>query len=255
MANEYWIRIFVLGDFFVLRRDGAPVSDHEWRTNKNRDLLRILALHSERPTPSTGLIDKLWADVPQDRARASLCTALSHLRGVLGPQCVQRHGDHVALGSAWVDVAAFESTARQAHHACQVGDFTSTLALARSAAHLYRGTFHAHHDDSVWAMSARAALVKRQHDLSVDAAEAALALGRWGDSLDYARQAVRLDPCTDRAQRVLMRAYARAGEIATALRAFDVYRAHLAYEHNATPSAQTRELHLRLLRGDAHTEP
>ncbi|GAB2861613.1 AfsR/SARP family transcriptional regulator [Nocardioides pacificus] len=254
MASEYWIRIFLLGDFFVLRRDGATVSDHEWRTHKNRDLLRILALRSGQPTPSTGLTDKLWADVPQDRARASLGTALSHLRGILGPQCIQRQGDHVTLSSAWVDVVAFEAEARQVHHACQVGDFNSALALAQSASHLYRGTFHAHHDDSEWAMSARAALVRRRHDLSVDAAEAALALGLWSDSLDHARQAVHLDPCTDRAQRVLMRAHASAGEIASALRAFDIYRCHLAHEHNATPSAETLELHLRLLRGDAHTE-
>ncbi len=46
-----------------------------------------------------------------------------------------------------------------------------------------------------------------------------------------------------------MRAHAELGEIGSALRVFEAYRARLAEELGADPSPQTTQLHLRLLRG------
>jgi DNA-binding SARP family transcriptional activator len=46
-----------------------------------------------------------------------------------------------------------------------------------------------------------------------------------------------------------MQAYAELGEVGSALRVFETYRSHLAEELGADPSPQTRELHLKLLRG------
>ncbi|GAB2884849.1 hypothetical protein GCM10027026_40370 [Myroides odoratimimus subsp. xuanwuensis] len=255
MHREPWVRVFVLGDFVVLRHDGTSIPEHEWRTGKNRDLLRLLALQNGSPVRVAGIIDKLWPDVPEDRARASLRTAVSHLRRVLGPQCISRRDAGLVLAHAWVDAAAFETRATQVHAAWREGDFETALALAEAAEHLYADDFRASNDDSDWAARARAGLVRRRHDLLVDAAEAALELGRFRHALDHARAAVILDATAERAQRALMRAHAELGEVGSALRVFEVYRTSLAEELGIDPSPQTLDLHVQLLRGAGMTSP
>lgn len=258
MHREPWVRVFILGDFIVLRRDGTSIPDHEWRTGKNRDLLRLLALQNEHPVRVASIIDKLWPDVTEDRARASLRTAVSHLRRVLGPQCIVRREVGLMLNHAWADVTAFQAHAAEVHLAWRDGDFETALMRAEEAEHLYAGDFRASNDDSEWAQQARADLTETRHNLLVDAAEAALEFGRHRHALDHARAAVSLDPTAERAQRALMRAHAELGEIGSALRVFEAYRASLADELGIDPSPQTQDLHMTLLRGvgpSAHPQP
>ena len=52
--------IRVLGPLRVRRADGSVVSDRDWRTGKNADLLRWLALQAGNPVSTEVLIDGLW---------------------------------------------------------------------------------------------------------------------------------------------------------------------------------------------------
>ena len=82
-----------------------------------------------------------------------------------------------------------------------------------------------------------------------EAATSALALELFREAVDLATIAARLDPTSEAAHRALMRGHAELGEVASALRAFETYRANLAEELGADPSPETRKLHLQLLRG------
>jgi len=245
------LRVRLLGDLEVQRLDGTIVTHDEWRTGKTTDLVRILALNNGRPVRISSVLDKLWPDVGWDKARASLRTAASQIRRATQMDCIVRKDGSVQLQGAWVDATLFLNDAHFVHLAAQAARHVRVLQLTLAAERLYRGDFHAHDDDSPWARAERDHLAQSRRGVLCAAAEAAIALGRYQDALDYAEAAIRIDRSSETAHRALMRAHAALGEIGSALRAFETFRAHLAEEFGADPSMQTRALHLRLLRGES----
>jgi DNA-binding SARP family transcriptional activator len=250
MPPQRDLRVSILGDLEVRRPDGTLVGFDEFRTGKTMDLFRILALNNGRPVRLASVIDKLWPSVSLDRARTSLRTACSQIRRATGVNCIVRQNGGVLLRDAWVDAILFLNDVRHVHAAAQASRHRRVVDLTQAAERLYRGDFHAHNDDSPWARAERDHLAQARRGMLCDAAEAAIALEEHRAALDLAAAAVRIDRSSETAHRAMMRAHAGLGEIGSALRAFEACRTHLAEELGADPSAQTRALHLRLLRGD-----
>jgi SARP family transcriptional regulator, regulator of embCAB operon len=242
------LRIRVLGDLRVTRRDGTDVRVEEWRTGKTRDLLRLLALGDGRPLRADKLCELLWPDVPSHRARNRLRTAVSQIRVTLGDQSVERHPDGYLLRDAVLDAHQFAALAERAGTAVDRRNHAAVLPITRAAERLYRDDFHADDDDSSWAVAERTRLQHLRRTMARDAAEAALHEQRRREALSFARLAVELDPMNETAHRLLMRAHADLGEIAAALRDFEDYRSRLAEELGVDPSPETRALHVELLR-------
>ena len=248
MEDEPQIRVHLLGNLEVIRTDGSVVDPHLWRTGKTMDLLRLLALANGQVVRTDSLLDKLWPTVALERGRASLRTASSLVRRAVGAPCVVRRPDGLALEGAWVDTHAFMHGARRVQQAVLEHRHADVVELAADVDRLYRGEFHAHDDDSDWARTEREHLLRVRQEMLTEAALAALELRRFREALDFASSAVELDWTAETPHRALMRAHAGLGEIGSALRVFETYRAHLAEELGADPSRQTLDLHLRLLR-------
>ena len=237
------------------RPDGTEVQPDEWRTGKTRDLVRLLALADARPVLVSTLLEKLWPGASEQAARNRLRTAASQVRRTIGDHsCLARESDCLRLQNVRLDVTAFRSLAHRAHLAARIGASSEVLDRARSAQLLYRGDFHAHDDDSSWAVEERNHLQKLHQEVLCDAAVAALDLGLFRESLDLATWTIELVPTSETAHRVLMESHAQLGEVATALRVFETYRSHLADELGVDPSPQTLRLHLRLLQGFTQDE-
>jgi DNA-binding SARP family transcriptional activator len=243
--------IFVrtLGTFAVTRADGSEARIHEWKTGKTRDLLRILALNVGRPVSQTRLVELLWPNVPDARRRNSLRSAASQIRTTLRTNSVLRRPNGLVLVDAWVDTLAFRGQAQAAHLHGRAGRHEEVVELAHAADDLYGGDFQADDCDSEWARSETRHLREIRHELLCDTAASYLQLGQPFEARDLATEAIELNPSSETAHRLLMCALADLGEITRALRVFESYRSHLADELGADPSYQTRELHLRLLRG------
>jgi DNA-binding SARP family transcriptional activator len=248
MHGQSSVRICVLGDLRVTRRDGTPVRVEEWRTGKTRDLLRLLALAGGRPLRADRLTELLWPDVPDHRARNRLRTAVSQIRATLEDTSVERHSDGYLLRDAVLDAHRFAAMAARAGLAVDRLDHAAVLPITHAAERLYRDDFHADDDDSSWAVAERTRLQHLRRTMVRDAAEAALHEQKGREALSFALLAVELDPMNETAHRLLMRAHAALGEIATALRDFEDYRSHLAEELGVDPSPETRALHVQLLR-------
>jgi SARP family transcriptional regulator, regulator of embCAB operon len=255
MGRQRPVRICVLGDLQVRRRDGTDVRVEEWRTGKTRDLLRLLALGNGRPVRADLLTELLWPGVPSHRARNSLRTAASQIRVTLKDRSVVRHPDGLVLTGAVLDAEQYASMALSAGVAANRRDFAAVLPIARAAEALYRDDFHADDDDSDWAVAERTRLQQARRTLACDAAEAALCERRPREALAFASVAVELDPMFETAHRLLMRAQAAMGEVAAALRDFETYRIRLADELGVDPSPETRALHLELLRSSTAERP
>lgn len=228
---------------------GERVPYSAWRTTKNMDLLRLLALSNGSPIRRDSLIEKLWPDAKPDRARHSLRTAASQLRHALGGPCIERVPEGLVLRDAWVDVEAFESLVRRAVAALRDGRPGESFDQTRAADAFWAGPFEAADDTSGWAVAERARLERLREQLYTTGALAALDLGHYGDAQELAARAVEIEPHSETAHRALIQAYAELGEVGKALRVFERYRTQLAEELGIDPSPETRELHLRLLRG------
>jgi DNA-binding SARP family transcriptional activator len=244
------IEIRMLGRLFVRRSNGDVVEPYEWSTGKTTDLLRLLALNGNRPVSVDSLIEKLWPDVDEVKARASLRTAASRVRQALGEACIERHLGGLILHNVWVDVVAFQTLVHDATVALHARDCARVVSLAREAEALYVADFHAYDDKSMWASEVRDSLKMSRQSLLADAGECAVNLLWMRDAIDFASLAIAEDSCFERPHRTLMRAHGGLGEVELALRAFEHCRACLSQELGADPSPQTRALHIQILSGD-----
>ena len=249
------VEVRLLGGLRVRRRDGSLVDAREWRTGKTADLLRLLALRGGEPVPVDRLLDTLWPSVDDTRGRASLRTAASQVRRVVGCDCIARRFGGMALADAWVDVVAFRGLAREARRHYEERQFERTVSVAREAAALYLGELSAHDSDADWVREERDLLGSLHATMLADAADAALQLGWLRDALDLAARSLRQDPCAERAYRVQILAHAGLGETDRALRAFERCRVVLAEELGADPSALTHSAHLQVLQSGTPAGP
>lgn len=187
---------------------------------------------------------RLWPDVLDSSARASLRTALSELRAALGPAAihVQATRETVALRGEglWVDLSAFSE---------RVAAGRLEDALALSGGEVLEGL------DEEWVLELRSRHAAERAEVVVELVRAATEAGDAGSALAWARRSAAWEPLDELAQRELMVALAAAGDRAGALRSYDAFSRRLARELRIAPSAPTRELASRLRReglaGDA----
>ena len=244
------MQIRMLGEWQVNRSDGSLVDPREWRTGKTADLVRILALAGERPVPTARMVEMLWPLAPLARGLASLRTAASQIRHVLGPTSVERSNGGLALTAVWTDVVAFRALADEARACTRIGDYIRATHLARASDALYSGDLHTYDADAEWATEARGQLIDEHRALLVHATEAAAASGDAGDAVEFAVRVLERDPFCERASRSLMAAYAVLGETSSALWEYERIRALVSSELGADPSPQTTALYLAVLRGE-----
>jgi two-component SAPR family response regulator len=243
------VRISLLGGLTAVRADGTSVNHLLWGSGKTRDLMRHLALRNGRFVRTSTLIEDLWPAASEPRARGSLRTSASRIRVTLSANCIVRAPGAMFLTHCWVDVDEFRTISYDVRAAMLRQDLSGAVALAVRAELLYQGDFHAHSDDSDWATSERAALRVTRHDMLSDAASCAVQLHQFREAIGFATLAVGLDHTTQSAQLSLIRAHAELGNIHHSLGVYETYRAHLAEDFGADPSAEAQELHLSVLRG------
>ncbi len=241
------VRLF--GGLTVERADGTAVPTSAWRTGKTMDLLRLLALENGEPVRADVLTGTLWPNAPRPRALGSLRTAASEIRRVIGTNCVERQHDGLVLTDVWVDVPEFVALSQQVANAARHDRCQEVVGSATAAEALYVGDFRAYDDDGLWAVAQRESLRRTRGEVLTEAATCALHLGLHREARYLGRTAISILPTSEAAHRALMAADAELGEIAGALETFEVFRRRLAEELGADPSVQTRELHVRLLRG------
>ncbi|MGC9334445.1 MAG: ATP-binding protein, partial [Anaerolineae bacterium] len=116
---------------------------------------------------------------------------------------------------------------------------------------LYRGDYLAGDPYEDWALPTRERLCEALLEMEGQLAACHLALGRYREALDRARQVLDQDPCRESAWRLVMEAYYRQGEQDQALRAFERCRTALRDELGVDPLPETTALHERILQTPA----
>ena len=240
------MEVRMLGPLQVRRSDGTAVADNEWKTTRTLDLLRLLALHNGEPVPVPFILEAVWPNADENRGRASLRTAASQLRKVLGPNTVERRLSGLLLHGAWVDTQAYETLLTEAAASRRAGDLARTVAAVQESEALYVGDVDLPDRPGDWLYAAHDHLRRERCRGLLTGAEAAAELFWMRDSLRLAERAAAIEQCEE-VTRVLMRGYAGLGEMEKALAVFERARRDLVTRCGIDPSPQTRALHLQLL--------
>jgi DNA-binding SARP family transcriptional activator len=186
--------------------------------SKSLALLAFLALEPGDHSRDE-IVALLWGDYPEEKARASLRQALTHLRDAVG-DAIYSDRSTVRLNAepdsdvrrfiAWADVSPREAAEVDIPH------FLGGLQIKNSSGF------------DEWADEKRLTLTRRYTKVLASAIKEAIASNRWRDAVRAAERWVAVDARSADATLALMESQFLAGNRAAALQTFGDYRSHLA---------------------------
>jgi DNA-binding SARP family transcriptional activator len=228
----------VLLDGFELRRAGRTVSV----PMTVQRVLVFLALH-DRPVPRSQVAGTLWLDASEERATASLRSALWRLRRP-GDALVEVSPSHLGLAAGvTVDYREALGYAR-----ALLDEAGGEPAVEPTAGCLSRELLPGWWED--WVLVER----ERFRQLRLHALEAycrrLAQLGRFAQAVEAGLAAVALEPLRESAHRLLIAVYLAEGNRAEAIRQYHAYRRLLHDELALEPSPQ-----IQAILGDLLTNP
>ena len=235
----------LLGNFEAHLASGSQTTRLTLPTRKAEALVAYLAVRSDTRHRRDHLSELLWGDVPKVQARHSLRQTLSDIRAALRPHedILDTADDAVALRASFLrlDVFSLERLVRRGT--------PRSIAIACS---LYRGEFlegfSIREDEfDAWVDAERT----RMRQLAIDAYEARvrhlIATDDTATAIHAALRLVALDPLQEWVHRALMTLYWRRGQLAAALRQYEMCAELLTRELGIAPDAETEQLWRELL--------
>jgi DNA-binding SARP family transcriptional activator len=229
-------QVMLLDGFLV--RNGRARGEQPVAGELPRAVQRLVAHLCLAGRPArTAVAGRLWPDVPEDKAHASLRSALWRLRRS-APDLVDTSGGSLCLAAGVrVDVRELNAWAERVRDP-RAGLDRVTLPDAALLGDLLPGWY----DD--WVLLERDRLQQlRVHALESVAARLGAA-GRHGEALQAGYLAIRADPLRESAHRNVVRVHLAEGNVTEALRAYDLFRDLLQDELGVPPTEQmTRLVH------------
>ncbi|MFD0635105.1 BTAD domain-containing putative transcriptional regulator [Catenulispora yoronensis] len=219
-----------------------------------RTILAALLLHANASVSCDRLTDRVW-DVPPTGARAALHAQVKRLRTTLGPTVGPRlltvgSSYLIEVGPGELDVDRFRAEQRRGRDAGAVGRWSEAVDAYTAALALWRGEPLADVPGTGRRDEDTADLLELRWQTVVDRVSALLDLGRPGETIAELRSLIAAEPLRETPYRLLMTALYRTGRAAESLRVYQDLRRLLIEELGAEPSADTREVHARILDGE-----
>ncbi|MFI6941807.1 BTAD domain-containing putative transcriptional regulator [Streptomyces sp. NPDC050418] len=218
-----------------------------------RMLLARLALEGGRPVGADTLVDGLWGEQPPADAANALQALVSRLRRSLrGHATVESAGGGYRLDvqETDVDTYRFEKLAAAGRRALAAGRTAEAARSLDAALALWRGPALADVLDAPFAPPVATRLDGLRAAAVEDHFEAEIREGRAADVLADLEAAGAQQPLGERIAGLRMRALAAAGRQPDALTVYEELRSRLGDELGVDPSAEVKEIHLALLRGE-----
>ncbi len=234
----------------VVERDGDRL-EGRLPGRQGRLLFAYLVLNRHRSSSRGELVDALWPRQQPAGAETALNSLVSKLRKVLGSDAVEgRSSLRLRLGGdAVVDVEVALEAVHRAESQIALEGWKRAWGPSLAALFIAEREFLPG-EDAPWVDAHRHQL----EDLRLRALEAyaVAALGVGGTelaaSVRSARQLVRLAPLRESGYRVLMRALAKQGNTAEALRVYSDLCELLRAELGVSPSSASQGVYAELLR-------
>ncbi|MBL1074514.1 AAA family ATPase [Nocardia sp. 2] len=246
------MRVGVLGPVEVWA-DGSLVEIGGVRV---RMLAARLGVAEGGAVPVETLIDGLWGEEPPAEAAGALQALVSRLRKALrGTGTVELVAGGYRLAGVQTDARRFEEMVAEGRKELAAGRVEAASRVLGQALGLWRGPALSDVLDAPFAQVSATRLEDLRVAAQVDRFEAELRLGRHVGILSELETAGAEQPLSERVAALRIRALAAAGRQADALAVYEDMRARLDEELGIDPSAELRDTHLALLRGEIDIPP
>lgn len=201
-------------------------------------LVGFVALH-DRPVRRSKVSGTLWLDSPEERAGASLRSALWRIPAPGGVSILAASGTHLWLDThVQVDLRAAIARAQQLLDGAWLD--LAAIDVTRELGYFSGDLLPGWYED--WLVMER----ERFHCLRLQVldrlGDRLCASGRFGDALQVGLAAVQAEPLRETAHRLVIRVHLEQGNIAEAIRQYQFYERTLACELGAVPSEAMRTL-------------
>lgn len=217
-------------------------------------VLASLLMSGGKPVSVGSLADHLWGWDPPSRGTATIRTYVSRINSKLlaqdGIRIVRRAGGYqLATDPQSVDLYRFRSLRRQAESVAESGEPDHAASLLRQADELWRGTALMGLSGE-WASAQRQALDEERLEAVKLRIGVELDLGRQASVLGELRELSGRHPFDEEVARALMISLYRLGRQKDAIQVGRDVSERFT-EAGMEPGAQLRDVHTRILRGDA----
>jgi len=222
------------GDVVLRAPDGVPIEPPLGA--KTLGLLAFLAMEpgAHRRDEVTAL---LWGDSPEEKARASLRQALTHLRDALGDTLRVDRSTVELTGQLQCDASEF----------LRLAPVDPTAALAIDVSRFLQGLpIRNSHAFDEWAEEKRNELVTRYASLLAAGARDALARHAWNEARQLADRWHRLDVLADEPVALLVEAQYVSGDRSSALATYARHVTRLSAEVGRAPGRALTSLAARI---------
>ncbi|MBI3930311.1 MAG: response regulator [Armatimonadetes bacterium] len=248
------LRLYSLGPFEVYKGE-ERVADKEWKSQKVRYLLAMLAAHRGRPLSEDVLLETFWPGDPE-KGRKNLYAATSYLRRHLRPTGWKGELDYVVRSPAgltlnpdlpcWHDLDELEKALADATRPDATPD--RVLDSQRRVARLYRGPYlEGSYLD--WALDLRNRLELQVLDVLGRLAAETERRGQHQEALEHSQRVLDLDPCCQEAHLIRMRAFLALRRPEEAVRQFQHCRDVLNEELDMEPAPPLVNLYQQAVKG------
>lgn len=256
-AGDCELRARFFGGFEVLYR-GRVVD--LGRNSRAVAILKHLLARSPHPVSRDALMGWLWPESGPRRARWSLNSAVYALRRVLEENggaelsgCVVLEGDRYRLSPEVrlsSDVEEFDAGYEKGLRHQRAGRVEEGRREYEGAVALYRGDYLVEDVYEDWTMIERERLSGAYVDMLERLAGYYVDHGHPRKSIELCYRVLERDPCHEESYRRLMRCYSRQGLRSRATQQYGLCGRMLGRLYGMSPSAETRSLHERILRGE-----
>jgi LuxR family maltose regulon positive regulatory protein len=249
--KAYWLGIP------IIERNGNVIY---LETRKATALLAYLGLSSPLPSSRESLATLFWPKYDQQHAQANLRRALYSINHALGPELLASNRDNVGINPScllWQDVTEFRLHMTNVKlHNHDIPVCTECINALEKATALYRGIYLEGlnlkdcTEFDIWQYMQRENFLQDMASSLEKLVHAYASLGEWDKAIQRARQWVSLDRLNEKAQRMLIKAYAQSGQLSAALNQFAECSQVLNEELGQSPDDETTALYQEIRTGE-----
>ena len=244
---------------------GRVVSERDWRKRKARLLFAMLVIRGGKDVPRDQVLDHLWPEMDEARAKNNLYVIWSAMKSALSPEAGKNESCpfidntgavcRTVTGSVRSDVEEFDQVMSKARLAESAGDESQALNHYERLSEIYRGELLPGDVYDDWFAQIRDEYRATYADAMLSAASI---LQRREDALGalrFVRRALAQDPWREDLYQAAMSCQIAAGQRSAAIETYLQCRARLTEDLGLDPSADTRALYDQILAMEERPAP
>ena len=246
------LTIQTLGEFKA-RRDGQSITDKEWKSQKNKNLFKILVTHHGHPVSKDQIMEWLWHNSTPDSAGRNLRVAVSQVRKALEPELSKgadsqyihttESGYILNLGTDLdIDLIRFEALCTQLLDMLIGEDSLKAIEEAEEIKALYQGPYLESDRYEDWAIAKREYVQDLYFNFLSALADAYAVKGQYRRAIAMCREILAHDPLRESACLQIMRYLYLAGDQAEALRTYEQFSHALFEQLGVDPGSSLSDL-------------